>query len=59
MQCRTCKYPNTIVIDTAHKDASTIIRRRKCPKCDNRFTTQESLKINKNWIEKVSEEKGL
>jgi len=42
MYCLFCKHTDTEVIETRlSEDGTTIRRRRKCPKCDKRFTTYE------------------
>ncbi len=42
MFCIFCKNSDTEVIETrVSEDGSTIRRRRRCPKCDKRFTTYE------------------
>ena len=42
MRCPFCGNPDTQVLDTrSSTEASSIRRRRKCPKCDKRFTTYE------------------
>lgn len=42
MQCKSCGYPDSHVVDTKHDDlANKIIRRRECIKCGLRYNTQE------------------
>jgi len=42
MYCIFCKNNDTEVIETRlSEDGATIRRRRRCPKCDKRFTTYE------------------
>lgn len=42
MQCYTCNYADTKVIESREvPDGDAIRRRRKCPKCGARFTTYE------------------
>lgn len=47
MQCKTCGYPDSRVVET-NKDyeINQIYRRRECIKCGGRFTTQEHLRDN-------------
>jgi len=47
MECESCKYPETRVVDTDqdHK-TNQIYRRRECVKCGVRFTTREHLRDN-------------
>ena len=46
MKCPFCSSQNTQVIDTrANLEANTVRRRRKCPKCDKRFTTYEKVEL--------------
>ncbi len=47
MRCPSCHYKDTNVVDSRmNSDGTSIRRRRKCPKCEERFTTYE-------YIEKV------
>lgn len=42
MRCPSCNYKDTNVVDSRiNKDGTSIRRRRKCPKCEERFTTYE------------------
>jgi transcriptional repressor NrdR len=42
MRCPSCKYKDTNVVDSRiNADGTSIRRRRKCPKCEERFTTYE------------------
>ena len=42
MRCPSCKYKDTNVVDSRiNGDGTSIRRRRKCPKCEERFTTYE------------------
>jgi transcriptional repressor NrdR len=42
--CPFCRHPDTRVIDSrAAEDGTAIRRRRSCPDCGRRFTTQESV----------------
>ena len=46
MVCPFCKAEDTAVIDSRRNtDGSSVRRRRKCPKCDSRFTTYEKTEI--------------
>ena len=45
MECTGCKYPDSHIIYTRHNDKDdSIIRRRECLRCGNRFTTEESMR---------------
>ena len=42
MRCPSCHYKDTNVVDSRmNSDGTSIRRRRKCPKCEGRFTTYE------------------
>ena len=44
MRCPFCSSEDTQVVDTrSNEDTNVIRRRRKCPKCDKRFTTYERI----------------
>jgi transcriptional repressor NrdR len=44
MHCPFCRNPDSRVIDSrAADDGAAIRRRRSCPECGRRFTTQESV----------------
>ncbi|WP_067603414.1 transcriptional regulator NrdR [Nocardiopsis listeri] len=44
MYCPFCRHPDTRVIDSrSTDDGSAIRRRRSCPVCERRFTTQETV----------------
>ncbi|MFD0773609.1 transcriptional regulator NrdR [Streptomonospora algeriensis] len=44
MHCPFCRHPDTRVIDSrSTEDGSAIRRRRSCPQCERRFTTQETV----------------
>lgn len=46
MKCPFCKSPSTEVIDTRECDRGTSVkRRRRCKKCERRFTTVESTQL--------------
>ncbi len=42
MRCPSCNHKDTGVVDSRiNSDGTSIRRRRKCPKCEERFTTYE------------------
>lgn len=44
MHCPFCRHADTRVIDSrSTEDGAAIRRRRTCPECERRFTTQESV----------------
>ncbi len=44
MHCPFCRHPDTRVIDSRSTDDGGAIRRRRtCPECERRFTTQETV----------------
>ncbi|GLU48027.1 transcriptional regulator NrdR [Nocardiopsis ansamitocini] len=44
MHCPFCRHPDTRVIDSrSAEDGAAIRRRRSCPICERRFTTQETV----------------
>tara|TARA_X000000368_G_scaffold325525_1_gene262569 strand:+ start:445 stop:885 length:441 start_codon:yes stop_codon:yes gene_type:complete len=46
MVCPFCNTEDTAVIDSRkNSEGSSVRRRRKCPKCDSRFTTYEKAEI--------------
>jgi len=46
MRCPFCSGDDTQVVDTRSNDGTNVIRRRrKCPKCDKRFTTYERVEL--------------
>ena len=46
MVCPFCKADDTAVIDSRrNSEGSSVRRRRKCPKCNSRFTTYEKTEI--------------
>lgn len=46
MRCPFCQSEDTQVVDTrTNPEANTIRRRRRCPKCDRRFTTYERVDL--------------
>jgi transcriptional repressor NrdR len=45
MQCRSCNYPDSRVVETRHDThRNQITRRRECIKCGERFTTRENFR---------------
>jgi transcriptional repressor NrdR len=46
MRCPFCSSEDTQVVDTrSNEDTNVIRRRRRCPKCDKRFTTYERVEL--------------
>ena len=46
MRCPFCSNEDTQVVDTRSNPGTNVIRRRrKCPKCDKRFTTYEKVEL--------------
>ncbi|MCW2888678.1 MAG: transcriptional repressor NrdR [Streptosporangiaceae bacterium] len=46
MHCPFCRNPDSRVIDSrSTEDGAAIRRRRSCPECGKRFTTQESVLV--------------
>ena len=46
MRCPFCTGDDTQVVDTRSNEGTNVIRRRrKCPKCDKRFTTYERVEL--------------
>ncbi|GAA0990792.1 transcriptional regulator NrdR [Acrocarpospora macrocephala] len=44
MHCPFCRHPDTRVVDSrSTEDGGAIRRRRTCPECGRRFTTQETV----------------
>lgn len=44
MRCPSCSYKDTNVVDSRlNREGTAIRRRRKCPKCEERFTTYEHI----------------
>jgi len=44
VHCPFCRHPDTRVVDSrAAEDGAAIRRRRTCPECGRRFTTQETV----------------
>ncbi|MFT3757491.1 transcriptional regulator NrdR [Thauera sp.] len=53
MKCPFCADPNTQVTDTReNEDGDVVRRRRRCPKCDKRFTTYERIDLKMPHIVK-------
>lgn len=47
MKCPFCSHPDTQVVETrVSEDNDTIRRRRKCGKCEKRFTTYERAEVH-------------
>ncbi|RJX33537.1 MAG: transcriptional repressor NrdR [Oxalobacter sp.] len=47
MKCPFCQHEETQVIDTrVSEEGDSIRRRRRCSKCDKRFTTYERIELN-------------
>lgn len=47
MDCKHCKYPETLIVSTRKDDSlNQTYRRRHCIKCGGRFTTQEHYRDN-------------
>lgn len=45
MQCRSCNYPHSRVVETTQDpNRNQITRRRECIKCGERFTTRENFR---------------
>lgn len=46
MRCPSCSFKDTSVVDSRlNSDGDSIRRRRKCPKCEERFTTYEYIDL--------------
>ncbi|HUK03447.1 MAG TPA: transcriptional regulator NrdR [Burkholderiales bacterium] len=46
MRCPFCSSEDTQVVDTrSNEDSNVIRRRRRCPKCEKRFTTYERVEL--------------
>lgn len=47
MQCKSCNYPDSRVVETTKDEKNNqIYRRRECIKCGVRYTTQEHFRDN-------------
>ncbi|MGW0805169.1 transcriptional regulator NrdR [Nonomuraea sp. NPDC002799] len=56
MHCPFCRHPDTRVIDSrSTEDGAAIRRRRTCPECGRRFTTQETVLLMVNKRSGVTE----
>lgn len=50
MQCHSCSYPDSRVVETKRDERlNKIVRRRECIKCGVRFTTQENIRENPSY----------
>lgn len=50
MQCKSCGYPDSHVVETRKDDRlNRIMRRRECIKCGSRFTTKENIHDRPNY----------
>ena len=45
MKCPFCQHEDTQVLDTRVSEEGDTIRRRRCAKCDKRFTTYERIEL--------------
>ncbi len=51
MKCPFCKFNDSEVLESrVTENGSCIRRRRSCPKCKKRFTTQEKIKDSVIWV---------
>lgn len=51
MKCPFCQFNDTEVLESrVIEDGNSIRRRRECPKCKKRFTTQEKVKDSVLWV---------
>lgn len=51
MKCPFCRFNDTEVLESrVSEDGNSIRRRRECPKCKKRFTTQEKVKDSILWV---------
>lgn len=56
MHCPFCRHPDTRVVDSrSTEDGAAIRRRRTCPECGRRFTTQETVLLMVNKRSGVTE----
>ncbi|MES2014935.1 MAG: transcriptional regulator NrdR [Pseudomonadota bacterium] len=46
MKCPFCQHDDTQVLDTRVSEDDSIRRRRRCAKCDKRFTTKERIELS-------------
>lgn len=55
MKCPFCKGENTQVVDTREsEEGDSIRRRRRCPSCDRRFTTHETIELRMPQVVKLN-----
>jgi transcriptional repressor NrdR len=53
MKCPFCQHEDTQVLDTrVSEEGDSIRRRRRCTKCDKRFTTYERIELSMPFIVK-------
>lgn len=53
MRCPLCHHADTQVVETRVSETNNVVRRRRrCPKCDQRFTTYEHAEINMPMVVK-------
>ena len=51
MKCPFCQFNDSEVLESrVSEDGNSIRRRRECPKCKKRFTTQEKVKDSVLWV---------
>lgn len=51
MKCPFCQFNDSEVLESrVAEDGNSIRRRRECPKCKKRFTTQEKVKDSVLWV---------
>jgi len=51
MKCPFCQFNDSEVLESrVIEDGNSIRRRRECPKCKKRFTTQEKVKDSVLWV---------
>ncbi len=51
MKCPFCQFNDSEVLESrVIEDGRSIRRRRECPKCKKRFTTQEKIKDSVLWV---------
>lgn len=51
MKCPFCQFNDSDVLESrVIEDGRSIRRRRECPKCKKRFTTQEKIKDSVLWV---------
>ena len=55
MKCPYCDCEDTYTVDSRANDEGTLVRRRRrCPKCEMRFSTQEKMILKRLMIVKKS-----